>query len=715
MKSWEEMNDLLKAGKEEKTGEFLRHLSEEYPAELKQAKREATRTKNGICESYVFNIPVAFDIETTNDDKTEAAFMYHWQLCFNGHIITGRTWVDFFGVMGEIEKIYHLGELFKIRVYVHNLAYEAAFLLSRLHIAKLFATEEREPLYIKTREGVDFYDSFILSGLSLEKTAENLVMFKLKKMCGDLDYSKPRNSRTPLTEEEKGYCIADVTTLSAYIWEQIHDHGDDILQLPLTNTGRVRQYMRDHCLKTEKKRKMINNSEYSQFIHTLTLQPAEYQDLKAAFMGGFTHAGHLHVNEKLPDIWSMDFSSSYPGRMCEMLYPKSSGQLVYYRNIQDFRKDMKRGFLAVCLVEMQNVSDKPFPFEHYISRNKCIIAEGAIEDNGRIVSADRLSLWVTTPDLMIICRAYSAKIRILKAWRYKSGYLPPEYIECVLHFYEQKTTLKGIKDKKAEYQRFKGMNNGIYGMSVSDIVHEDISYNKTWETTPADLAESIRRYNKSKSRFDFYPWGIFITAWARFDLWAAIFELKEDYVYSDTDSVKYLNHEKHSDFFTKHNQVIRKRIRREEQRNGLTYSIPKTQEGTEKPLGEWDFDGAYSYFKTLGAKRYIYQDEDGLHITIAGINKEKGREYLEKQSDPFNAFENGLRIPAEYSGKTVARYRDQETTANVTDEYGNSEEMIEKSGVYITESDFNLSLTQQFLDYIKAGKVEGQSIRRKLS
>ena len=42
-------------------------------------------------------------------------------------------------------------------------------------------------------------------------------------------------------------------------------------------------------------------------------------------------------------------------------------------------------------------------------------------------------------------------------------------------------------------------------------------------------------------------------------------------------------------------------------------------------MGVYEDDGLYKRFKTMGAKKYAYEDEDGsLHITIAGVNKKEG-------------------------------------------------------------------------------------------
>ena len=110
----------------------------------------------------------------------------------------------------------------------------------------------------------------------------------------------------------------------------------------------------------------------------------------------------------------------------------------------------------------------------------------------------------------------------------------------------------------------------------------------------------------------------------------------EDYIYSDTDSIKFLNLEKHLDYIRDYDKFIVDQIT-----EVLTYygidpeeQRPKNQKGVEKQIGVWDIEtegDPYKHFKTLGAKRYIYDQKDGLHITIAGVSKVKGKEYPSKE------------------------------------------------------------------------------------
>ena len=112
----------------------------------------------------------------------------------------------------------------------------------------------------------------------------------------------------------------------------------------------------------------------------------------------------------------------------------------------------------------------------------------------------------------------------------------------------------------------------------------------------------IAKYNKSSSRFLFYPWGVAICAYARRNLFTGILEFKEDYIYADTDSIKVQNIENHMDYIKRYNDDCIKKLYMAMDYHELPYDLiePKTIKGESKPLGVWDFDGHYKRFKTLG-------------------------------------------------------------------------------------------------------------------
>lgn len=672
----------------------------------------------------VYNIPVSFDIETTADPETKTAYMYHWQCNFNGWTVCGRTWEEWYYLLDVIHHVYETNEHKRIIIYIHNYSYEFSFMGPREHIIKMFSTDERKPLYVINSMGIEYRDSYILSGCSLAAVGKGLTNLHIQKMSGDLDYSIKRNSQTVLTDKEAVYCWNDVKVLTAYIYEQIQQyHGID--KIPLTNTGRVREYIREKCLKDDKKKRHVN-TDYIAMMQNLTLEPEEYEALKAAYQGGYTHAGHMHAGRTCRHVYSVDFTSSYPAVECADYMPVTSGERMHYKSSEEYLKDCRR-YCVVALVQFRNLKEV-FKYEHYITSYKALkgSAVNMQEDNGRVISADALTMWVTEIDMRIICKNYSADITVLDAYRYTRGNLPREIVESVLNMYADKTTLKDVEGRESEYKLKKGMLNSNYGMMVTDITNPEITYNaeleKPWNTIAADYDAQIDKYNDSKRRFLYYAWGIYITAHARERLWAGIFEMGPDYIYSDTDSIKFTNMARHRPWLERYNWTVQKEI----EHTCIKYGIdpekarPRTTAGDVKPLGVWDYEGYYDKFKTLGAKRYIIE---GVHrpngsikapymITIAGLNKKTGAAYIFSKKNPFLFFNDGMKIPAENSGRTVSYYTDKPVQAYIEDAQGHGEIMKESACVYIENSEYNMSMVDAYARYLENGIKENANIEK---
>ena len=108
------------------------------------------------------------------------------------------------------------------------------------------------------------------------------------------------------------------------------------------------------------------------------------------------------------------------------------------------------------------------------------------------------------------------------------------------------------------------MLNSTYGMMVEDPIKDDIIYDGEWEVQnnheQITLWDKLQEYNTSNNRFTFYLWGVFITAYARRNLYTGILEFGEDYIYADTDSIKAINYDEHYDYIQKYNSNITKKI-----------------------------------------------------------------------------------------------------------------------------------------------------------
>lgn len=645
-----------------------------------------------------YNVPCSFDIETSSfyDKNEKRSIMYIWQFAMYDNAVIGRTWSDFYNLIERISNIYRLNACKRIVIYVHNLSYEFQFIRKRFEWIDVFATEERKVLKAVSKSGFEFRCSYRLSGYALATLAKNLTRHEIKKMVGDLDYSLIRTPLTKMSETELGYCVNDVLIVTAYIAECIEDYGD-IANIPMTQTGKVRRFVRS---------KMLNDRNRL-LMRKLQLDELEYLQLRKCFQGGFTHANVMYALQECSNVTSYDFTSSYPTVMLSEKFPMSKAKFIYRIDNESF-EFYRKNYCCMFDIQLHNVVSKVC-FENIISFSKCQKIENYILNNGRVYEASFLQMTITEIDFECVQKFYdfdSYEIRNL--FYYEKGYLPKEFIEAILKLYNDKTTLKGVEGKEIEYLVSKEMLNSCYGMAVTNIAHEKIEYiNNAWLLGDSDYKSAIDDYNSDRNRFLFYPWGVWVTSYARRNLFTGILECGDDYIYSDTDSIKIFHAENHQEYFNRYNSIIMKKL------NAMCdfYNIdkkliaPKTIKGIEKPLGVWDFDGKYKRFKSLGAKRYLVEyEDDSISLTVSGINKKTCVPWLKEKYHTndkiFEMFNEMLTVPKEASGKKTLTYIDDEKKGIVKDYQGNFYNYDELSSIHMENSEYCLNICDQYLDFI---------------
>lgn len=689
-----------------------------------------------------YNISTAFDIEATSfyENEEKRACMYAFVLGVNGRYIFGRTWNEFLIYINKLALMYGTSYEKRLIIWIQNFSYEFQWIRKMFNWVKIFSLDERDPLYALTDNGIEFRCSYHLSNKSLASMGEDLLKYKIDKLIGDLDYNLIRHNKTPLSTKEWNYIRNDGLVLMAYIQEKIEIDGD-ITKIPLTNTGYVRKYCRDMCfyngIKSHKDKECKKYyKEYKTIMDVLKITSiSEYKALKRAFQGGYTHSNAIYNGITTDNVYSFDFTSSYPTVMvAEPHFPMSRAELVTIKSKEDFEYNLK---YYCCLFDITFYDlDSTFVFDNYISKSKCWEIEDFIIDNGRIQKAKKLSITITDVDFEIIKKTYKWNSIVIKNFRrYKKGYLPKQLRKAILKLYEDKTILKDVEGEEVNYMIVKGMLNAVYGCSVTDPVRDTILYeNDEWNSEEGDSETLLQKYNESRSRFLFYPWGIWVTALARRNLWTGILECGEDYIYCDTDSIKFVNIDKHLEYFNKYNSNIIIKLEKSMKNIGISLNTfrPKNKKGEEKTLGIWDYEGkiingvyipTYLKFKTLGAKRYMYyyynkKDELVYNLTVSGVNKKTAIPYLEKMGDPLKLFDFGLIIPATYTyeeedgtlselvatGKNIHTYIDDEHKGTLIDYLGNKGDYKELSSVHLEPTSYEMSASADFINYIKGIK-----------
>lgn len=633
----------------------------------------------------------------------KVAIMYEWTFGIGGEIIVGRTWSEFIEMYYKLIELLQIDKDRRLIIYIHNLSFEFQFFRHLFEWTTIFSLEKRKPIQALTNEGIEFRCSYVLSGYALRNLHKSISMFNVNKKDGDLDYKLLRHSKTKLTYKEIEYCLFDVIVVMCYIYEIAKKYGG-ITRLPLTKTGFVRNYCRQHCLLDKEDSKSKKYIEYKKLMSYLTLDKDTYLQLKDAFMGGYTHASMHHSRQIMYNVDSFDFTSSYPYVMISERFPMSKAFICQPKDLDEFNEFINT---YCCLFDIEFTNVQSIELETYISVSHCKLLQGQVEDNGRVVKAKRLVTTITEQDFFIIKNLYKwENLKVFNFRIFKKDYLPKDFVLSILKLYNDKTKLKDVPNRYIDYMISKENVNSCYGMCVTDICRDEISYDKEWESSKPNIEDELEKYNNSKKRFLYYPWGIWVTAYARRNLFTAICELKEDFIYADTDSVKLINYEKHKNYFEKYNMLVKLKLEEACNYHGIDFNLtcPKNIKGVEKQLGIWEHEtekSKYTRFKTLGAKRYLVEQDGKYELTISGVNKKKALEYMLKQDkDIFEQFDDKLCIPKEYSGKNIHTYIDDEKVGIVTDYLGKTSTYRELSSVHIEEGEYNLSMSTKYLEFI---------------
>lgn len=652
----------------------------DFPYSELETKIEWTRYKRyrHVCTTFF----ATFDIETSticerdadNKPVNATAWMYQWQFCIDNKVIFGRRWEEFMLLIDYLQSL-GFGEEHVLICYVHNLSYEFQFMQNFFNWQEIFARQKKKPLKARCTEGIEFRCSYILSNMSLEKFCENERGVRHCKNVGVYDYEKIRTPATELNEIEESYCYNDVRGLYECIESRLKD--DTLITIPLTSTGYVRR---------EVKKAMEGDKKAKRKVQSITLTEEIYAMLKEAFRGGDTHANAYWVGEKLDEVDSFDMTSSYPYVIMTRKYPITQFTAA---SPQSMKKWLKDGYALLMHLKFENLKYCGKCGAPYISLSKTQNSKKPVFDNGRILSAESLEMTITDVDYQIIKETYSySAMYCSKLYVSHYDYLPIPIRQEVLAYFTQKCELKGNPDKEYEYMKSKNRLNGIYGMMVTDILQDDILYNDMeWSTAEQYAAQTIEKYNTNRHRFLAYQWGVWVTAWARLNLHRGREPLGRDVIYGDTDSVKSFG--EHAEFYARLNDyIINEEIRKA--------PIPPHVKinGKDYYMGIWEHDAHYKTFKTMGAKKYAYEMEKGIGVTVAGLSKKIGKETLEKLGG-VDAFQLGLKFKP--SGNMTAFYNFSEPHEIEV----NGSKFLTASNIALIPTSYILGITGEYEEIIQ--------------
>ena len=642
------------------------------------------------------DLVTAFDIETTRLEDIEQSFMYVWQWQFGPDcLIMGRTWEEFQQLTTTLAQFIKaaFGQRARLVVWVHNLSYEFQFLrgIYPFRSDEVFVMERRKIAKCSMYDAFEFRCSYIHSNMSLDLFTRKMGC-TIQKLTGTFDYSKIRYPWTPLDPGELAYCVHDVQALVEAITREMELDGDNLATIPMTSTGYVRR---------DAKQAMRSIPAFRSWINDQLPAFPVYLALREAFRGGNTHANRFYAKQILEHVHSVDRSSSYPDVLVNCQFPVS--EFSYRGEISLERLEINTGVhkkAALFRIQFENIELRdPWIGCPYLTKDKSRHINNGVYDNGRVLSADHLETTLTDIDYWIIKDQYTwTEARITQSWFARYGYLPDEFRQLINHYYTLKTELKGDETQKVFYEKIKAKINALYGMCAQNPVKENLLFASPEEValfymkhpeymqpspgsnyipdesrTPEEL---LARYNRRA--FLVYQWGVWVTAHARRELQEMIDLAGDNFVYTDTDSVKYLGELD----LTEYND----RIRQRSIQNG---AYARDAKGKTHYMGIYEVEHDYDKFITLGAKKYAYEIDGKTYVTCAGVNKKLGAEELARAGG-VEAFKDGMVFRE--AGGTESLYND------------NVDFWIQREGhdlhitdnVVIRPSEYTLGLTEEY-------------------
>lgn len=600
----------------------------------------------------------------------QLAVPYIWQFGIDDTVFFGRELRQFQYFLAKLNEYVPYNKV----IFVHNLSYEFSFLTQYFNFETIFARKAHHVMFTRDQHhGIEWRCSYYLSNMSLDNLAKSYPFINVNKTRG-LDYEVARLPCTPLTNKELEYCENDILIMYQYL-NHMRSLYKNINDIPYTQTGVIRRHVKTNVL---------NKKSHMRLMNLIKPNLETYRVLTRVFRGGVVECNYLYLNREINDVFHVDFSSSYPAVMCLEYFPMGKWEWVYDRcNLFDnsylyiYRITIdnlmsKTGWHYIATAKTEIKLNEPYPWQNKID---------AIE--GKLCSAKHVELWCTDVDLEIIKKMYNGTISIKGAMRSKKAYLPKEYVEYLLQVYGEKTAIKGIEGKEALYIHKKQENNGNFGMAVTNTFRTDFLYDgyNVWHDMAEDMSEDeyichLRDKLDDDKPFLNFAWGVWITAYARKNLFDVLAKMGDFAIYIDTDSIFFIDpFEKNMDIVHEYNKNLNVKIKEVCKKRGLYEALfnPKNTDGEVCTLGAFDIDKKpIQRFRSIGSKKYAYVDGKGnFHAVVAGCKKKYYDFDKEKEIDVIKDFDD-FGVDKKYkNGRSVTWFTGDQPQVMLKDYQGN--------------------------------------------
>jgi len=665
-----------------------------------------------------------FDTETTTivHEGQKIAFMYVWQMAIENEAFYGRTWEEFRQCLQKIKNEMHLAVDYKLVVYVHNLKYDFGFYKREVNLeGKLIARNKRTVLQHVMSDCFEVRDSAVYTEEPLDDMGEEIGIPKLK----GYDYSKIRHAETPLTADELLYCEHDVLILTKFFRLEAERYGCQIHQLALTVTQNVKRVINSEFARESR---TYQSMLLSKQLKDTPKDNAILKLLKHAFFGAFNYSSILLRGKEQTDITGIDISACYGAQCLLHLYPvRKFEELELPESLDDLKTNPRyKGKAMLITFAAKKISPRyadigflPIHLHNYWQRSATDMCNIAAK---RLLTAEKIEMTLTDVDFKMFLMLYKTEgIKILSIMGSDYGQMPNYMIRAITRMHREKLRVQAKNRKiretrpltiaeQLEYTHAKVGVSRVYGILVQDPIRDAYK----WDADTGNVVKDGEVKNKVQFQPVLYQWGVWVVAWARYEILNILLRLamtsggfdETKTIYSDTDSLYFNSAVTDMDIISKYNARITAKV---------------TKVATMYHINPADLAGIgtlkvthYDKFKTINIKQYCFVQGDTFDYRCAGLARpdyvydDKGNQMYNADGTPVNdgmtffdnfgsnvermaAFNRELSIPVSDAHVKRNYYHDKGLTKpiTVTDYKGKVMELQPKSWVIIDSTGFD--------------------------
>lgn len=668
----------------------------------------------------------AFDTETTTviHDGEKVAFMYVWQMAIENEAFYGRTWQELKECLRKIKNEMYLAVDYKLIVYIHNLKYDFGFYKHEVNLEgeeDFVARSKRTVLKHIMDDCFEIRDSAVYTEEPLEDMGVEVGIPKMK----GYDYTKIRHALTPLTPEELHYCENDVLILTRYFRLEAEKAGCSIYKLPLTYTQSIKRGINYEFSRESRMyqamimaRQLKNNDHDNKIL----------QLLKKAFFGAFNYSSQLARGITQENVAGIDISACYGAQCLLHPYPMSRfDKLELPESTEDLKTNSRyKGKAMLITFAAKIVSAKyadigflPINIHNYWQRSVTGINNVSSK---RILTAEKIEMTLTDVDFKLFLELYDyKKIKFISILGSDYGEMPPYMIRSITNTHAKKlevqyknNAIKRVRPltlaEQLEYTHAKTGVSRIYGILVQDPERDVYK----WDAKSGEVINDGQQRNKAQFQPILYQWGVWVVAWARYEIIRLLLKLSDaknkfdemKILYSDTDSLYFQFKENDIKIIEEYNAMINAKIAAVVKKHRIDPAALKGI-GTVKT-------SYYDKFKTTGIKQYCYIQGGEFDYRCSGLTRpdyvydDNGNQLFNDDGTPVNngmtffdnfdsndekmaAFNKDLKIPASEAHVKRNYYSKDplKEPIEVTDYLGNAMKVQPKSWVVISESGFD--------------------------